>query len=92
MSLFIFIDDFLVGLTLGICMTPSADSHRVPREMTAYVVNSSADPVASLVPISAWAVFIVVTGIVPVIGPMRQASRVQPSWSQVSCKFMAFSN
>ncbi|MFA7645252.1 MAG: hypothetical protein WCX92_08655, partial [Thermovirgaceae bacterium] len=111
MSLFIFIDDFLISLTLGICMTPSADRYKVPREMTAYVVNSSAAPVASLVPISAWAVFIaallekylalpageglalfvrtipfnfyawfaffmvplVVTGIVPVIGPMRQA-------------------
>lgn len=58
MSLFIFIDDFLISLTLGTCMTPSADRFKVPREMTAYVVNSSAAPVASLVPISAWAVFI----------------------------------
>ena len=58
MSLFIFIDDFLISLTLGICMTPSADRLNIPREMTAYVVNSSAAPVASLVPISAWAVFI----------------------------------
>ncbi|NLO55910.1 MAG: sodium:proton antiporter, partial [Thermovirga sp.] len=47
MSLFIFIDDFLISLTLGTCMTPSADRFKVPREMTAYVVNSSAAPVAS---------------------------------------------
>lgn len=111
MSLFIFIDDFLISLTLGVCMTPSADRLKVPREMTAYVVNSSAAPVASLVPISAWAVFIaallekymnlpagqglaffvrtipynfyawfaflmvplVVSGVIPLIGPMRQA-------------------
>jgi len=111
MSLFIFIDDFLISLTLGTCMTPSADRFKVPREMTAYVVNSSAAPVASLVPISAWAVFIaallekqmglpaggglalfvrtipfnfyawfafltvplVVTGIIPVFGPMKRA-------------------
>jgi len=111
MSLFIFIDDFLISLTLGICMTPSADRFKVPREMTAYVVNSSAAPVASLVPISAWAVFIaallekymnlpagqglaffvrtipfnfyawfaffmvplVISGIVPALGPMKKA-------------------
>jgi len=58
MSLFIFIDDFLISLTLGTCMTPSADRLKIPKEMTAYVINSSAAPVASLVPISAWAVFI----------------------------------
>lgn len=58
MSLFIFIDDFLISLTLGVCMKPYADRLKIPREMTAYVVNSSAAPVASLVPISAWGVFI----------------------------------
>lgn len=111
MSLFIFIDDFLISLTLGVCMTPSADRLKIPREMTAYVVNSSAAPVASIVPISAWAVFIaallekyldlptgqglsffvrtipfnfyawfaffmvplVVSGVVPLFGPMRLA-------------------
>lgn len=111
MSLLVFIDDFLISLTLGICMTPSADRFRVPREMTAYVVNSSAAPVASLVPISTWGVFIaallekymdlptgqgliffiktipfnfyawfaffmvplVISGIVPIFGPMRLA-------------------
>ncbi len=111
MSLLVFIDDFLISLTLGVCMTPSSDRLKVPREMMAYVVNSSAAPVASLVPISTWGVFIaallekymdlpkgqglfffvktvpfnfyawfafflvplVILGVVPVLGPMRQA-------------------
>lgn len=113
MSLLVFIDDFLISLTLGVCMTPSTDRFKVPREMIAYVVNSSAAPVASLVPISTWGVFIgalldkymdlvpgqglfffastipfnfyswpafflvplVVSGVIPVFGPMRGAER-----------------
>ncbi len=113
MSLLVFIDDFLISLTLGVCMTPSTDRFKVPREMIAYVVNSSAAPVASLVPISTWGVFIgalldkymnlvpgqglfffastipfnfyswpafflvplVVSGVIPVFGPMKNAER-----------------
>ncbi|MBS3995427.1 MAG: sodium:proton antiporter [Alkaliphilus sp.] len=54
----IFIDDYLNSLTVGSCMAPVTDKHKVPREMLAYVVNSTAAPVCILVPISTWAVFV----------------------------------
>lgn len=53
----IFIDDYLNSLTVGSCMAPTTDRHKVSREMLAYVVDSTAAPVCVLVPISTWAVF-----------------------------------
>ncbi|MBI9106808.1 MAG: hypothetical protein JEZ04_08680 [Spirochaetales bacterium] len=54
----IFIDDYLNSLTVGSSMAPCTDKHNVPREMLAYVVDSTAAPVCLLVPISTWAIFI----------------------------------
>ncbi|MBM9519107.1 hypothetical protein JWG39_04655 [Desulforhopalus vacuolatus] len=54
----IFIDDYLNSLTVGACMSPITDKHKVPREMLAYVVDSTAAPVCVLIPISTWAVYI----------------------------------
>ena len=54
----IFIDDYLNSLTVGSSMAPCTDKHKVPREMLAYVVDSTAAPVCLLVPISTWAIFI----------------------------------
>ncbi len=53
----IFIDDYLNALSVGSSMRPLTDSHKVSREMLAYVVDSTAAPVCMLVPISTWAVF-----------------------------------
>jgi Na+/H+ antiporter NhaC len=39
-------------------MTPVNDKHRTPREMTAYVVDSTSVPTCVLNPISTWAIFI----------------------------------
>lgn len=53
----IFIDDYLNALTVGSCMAPLTDKHKVPREFLAYVVDSTAAPDCTLIPISTWAVF-----------------------------------
>ncbi len=53
----IFIDDYLNSLTVGSCMAPVTDKHKVSREYLAYVVDSTAAPICVLIPISTWAVF-----------------------------------
>lgn len=54
----IFIDDYLNSLTVGSCMAPITDKHKVSREKLAYIVDSTAAPVCVLIPISTWAVYI----------------------------------
>ena len=54
----IFIDDYLNCLTVGSCMAPITDRHKTPRDLLAYVVDSTAAPVCVLIPISTWAVFV----------------------------------
>ncbi len=54
----IFIDDYLNSLTVGSCMAPITDKHKVSREYLAYIVDSTAAPVCVLIPISTWAAFI----------------------------------
>ncbi|MDT8421837.1 MAG: Na+/H+ antiporter NhaC family protein [Desulfuromonadales bacterium] len=54
----IFIDDYLNCLTVGSCMAPINDKHKVSREKLAYIVDSTAAPVCVLIPISTWAVYI----------------------------------
>jgi Na+/H+ antiporter NhaC len=54
----IFIDDYLNCLTVGSCMAPITDKHKVSREKLAYIVDSTAAPVCVLIPISTWAVYI----------------------------------
>lgn len=53
----IFIDDYLNSCTVGSCMAPLTDKHKVPREMLAYVADSTAAPLCVLVPFTTWAVF-----------------------------------
>ncbi|MFI3258318.1 MAG: hypothetical protein R3Y36_08490, partial [Spirochaetales bacterium] len=53
----VFIDDYLNSLTVASCMSPLTDKHKTPREMLAYVVDSTAAPLCVLIPISTWAVF-----------------------------------
>ena len=57
-SMFLSIDDYLSCLTTGFAMTPINDRNKIPREMTAYIVDSAAAPACVLNPISTWAVFI----------------------------------
>lgn len=57
LGVFIFIDDYLNSLTVGSCMAPITDRHKVSREFLAYVVDSTAAPLCVLIPISTWAAF-----------------------------------
>ncbi|MGI6731665.1 MAG: Na+/H+ antiporter NhaC family protein [Anaerovoracaceae bacterium] len=57
-SLLLSIDDYLSVLTTGSAMTPVNDRYRTPREMDAYIVDSTAAPACVLNPISTWAIFI----------------------------------
>ena len=57
LGIVVFIDDYLNSLTVGSCMAPVTDKHRVPREFLAYVVDSTAAPLCVIIPISTWAVF-----------------------------------
>lgn len=57
LGIVIFIDDYLNSLTVGACMTPLTDRHKVPREFLAYVVDSTAAPLCVLIPISTWGAF-----------------------------------
>lgn len=57
LGIIIFIDDYLNSLTIGSCMAPVTDKHRVSREELTYIVDSTAAPVCVLLPISTWAVF-----------------------------------
>ncbi|WZL73915.1 Na+/H+ antiporter NhaC family protein [Clostridiaceae bacterium 35-E11] len=52
------IDDYLNVLTTGAAMTPINDRFKIPREMDAYIVDSTAAPACVLNPISTWGVFI----------------------------------
>lgn len=58
LGLIIFIDDYLNSLTVGSCMAPLTDKHKVSREYLAYIVDSTAAPDTVLIPVSTWAVFI----------------------------------
>lgn len=57
-SALICVDDYLNVLTTGSCMTPINDRFKIPREMDAYIVDSTAAPACVLNPISTWGVFI----------------------------------
>ena len=50
----IFFDDYANTLVVGNTMRPITDGLRVSREKLAYLVDSTAAPVAALVPVSTW--------------------------------------
>ena len=53
----IFLDDYLNNMAVATAMKRVADSHKIPRTLLGYVINSTAAPVCVLIPISTWAVF-----------------------------------
>ncbi|MCY7409154.1 MAG: hypothetical protein LH473_02690 [Chitinophagales bacterium] len=58
LGLFIFLDDYLSALTVGITMKKITDHFKVPREYLAYIVNTTAPPWSVIFPISTWTIFI----------------------------------
>jgi Na+/H+ antiporter NhaC len=57
LGIIIFLSDFLTALGVGVAMRSLTDKWKVPREMLAYIVNSTGAAVCILVPISSWGVF-----------------------------------
>jgi Na+/H+ antiporter NhaC len=54
MGIFIFFDDYANTLIVGSTMRPLTDRLRISREKLAYIVDSTAAPVVTIVPISTW--------------------------------------
>lgn len=54
MGVAIFFDDYANTLIVGPTMRPITDRLRISREKLAYIVDSTAAPVVSLIPISTW--------------------------------------
>lgn len=59
LGILVFIDDWLSILTVGAAMRRATDRFRVPREMLAFVTNTTASAICVMVPISTWGVFMV---------------------------------
>ncbi len=57
LGLLVFFDDYANALIVGPTMRPITDKLRVSREKLAYIVDSTAAPMVSLVPISTWVGF-----------------------------------
>lgn len=53
----VFIDDYLNSMTVGASMARVTDRFRVPREMLAYVADSTAAPLCVIIPFTTWAAF-----------------------------------
>lgn len=61
----------------GSTIKPVADRHRISHEELSYVVDSTASPVATILPFNAWPVYVatLVTGSIPLIQTEGQAIR-----------------
>jgi len=75
LGLGIFIDDYLNALTVGSSMKKVTDKFKVPREMLAYIVDSTAAPICVLIPLSTWAIY--VGGLLESEGVMPQGEGLQ---------------
>jgi len=69
LGLFIFLDDYLSALTVGVSMRKITDAFKIPREKLAYIVNTTAPPWCVIAPISTWTIF---------IGSILEKSHVAP--------------
>lgn len=54
MGVLVFFDDYANALIVGPTMRPISDRLRISREKLAYIVDSTAAPIASVVPLSTW--------------------------------------
>lgn len=57
MGVIVFIDDYLNALAVGAVMRNVTDRYDVPRELLAYIVNSTGSPICVIIPFSSWAAF-----------------------------------
>jgi Na+/H+ antiporter NhaC len=57
MGILVFFDDYANSLIVGSTMQPITDRLKISREKLAYIVDSTAAPIASIMPISTWVGF-----------------------------------
>jgi tetracycline resistance efflux pump len=57
MGVFIFIDDYMSALAVGVTMRKITDRYRVSRALLAYLVNATAAPICVLIPMTTWSIF-----------------------------------
>ena len=60
LGLFIFLDDYLSALTVGVSMRKITDTFKISRDKLAYIVNTTAAPWCVIAPISTWTIFVAV--------------------------------
>ena len=58
LGIFVFFSDYFSPLFAGPIARPLTDRYRVSRENLAYILDSTSAPVATLLPLSGWAVYI----------------------------------
>ena len=80
LGLMIFIDDYLNALTVGTSMKKVTDKFKVPRELLAYIVDSTAAPICVLIPMSTWAIY---------VGGLLESEGVVPSGGGLQGYFSA---
>lgn len=71
LGVFIFFSDYFSPLFSGPIARPLTDKHKVSREMLAYELDSGSAPVCTIIPLSAWAVYI--AGLLKGYGPIVNA-------------------
>ncbi|MCX8014022.1 MAG: hypothetical protein N3A02_07000 [Rectinema sp.] len=71
LGVFIFFSDYFSPLFSGPIARPLTDKHKVSREMLAYELDSGSAPVCTIIPLSAWAVYI--AGLLKGYGPIQNA-------------------
>jgi len=54
MGMFVFFDDYANTIIVGTTMRPITDRLKISREKLSYIVDSTAAPLASIVPVSTW--------------------------------------
>lgn len=57
MGIIIFVDDYLNVMTVGSCMKELYNKLRIPRQVLAYIIDSTGAPVCAILPFSTWVVF-----------------------------------
>lgn len=72
LGIFVFFSDYFSPLFSGPIARPLTDKHKVSREMLAYLLDSGSAPVCTLIPVTAWAVYI--AGLLKGYGPIETAA------------------
>jgi len=57
-GMIIFVETSIIALTVGTIFRPIFDKMKIPREKLAYIADSTAAPIAILIPFNAWGAFI----------------------------------